>query len=716
MKKGMDDLVRNAVRAGLFETKWQSEELTQFLGMVQRFMELLSERSGAEWTSRQVVRIIIEEADFDNCSILLWNRNRDCLSLLAAFGTDNLLENDIPRTYNKNLSFSTGEGIAGQVFSRRQSLFIEDVRQATGFLSGDGAIRPLSLVCLPLLHLGVLNLSAYHPHQFSSDLRRNWELLSKIVGYLLLYTSLDEQMNGSGRPPRPDPEIIDRTDPGPTLELSAPQDFSAQLIEHTPQGICVLSVEGNIRQMNKSFERMLGRGHLEIKGRSPAVFFQDPQVFMRLLKTAGQSQRAEITDASLVNSQSGVYPADVCLVKLADDDGTTTGYLLVVVDTSKRKALADQILRTEKLVALETMAAGVAHDFNNLLMTILGNVQMISYHIEDEQLTSRLRNIEKAVHEGAQTVRRLQQFHEPNRTPHSLVESADLGQIMAEVAESARPRWQDNLKENSDSGDFQLELEPGCMAAIRPSDLHEVVGNLISNAVEELPTGGTVTLQCYQSEGWIVGRIADTGKGIGEEVARRIFDPFYTTKGIGHSGLGLCVAMSLIHRTGGEIDVHSKLGKGSTFTIRLPRAEGTEVQPSSTAPERKAGTHRLLIVDDESDVLTILRDMLRFKGHKVVALQDPEEALQVIDEEDFDLVLTDLGMPVVSGWDIAKRVKDKHPEVPVILLTGWGVQYEEQDLTDNGVDKVLSKPLSWEDLLETVQALLTPVDSTGNVS
>ncbi len=704
----MDDLVKNALRTGLFDTKWQSEEMTQFLGMVQRFVELLPQRSGTEWTSREVVRIIIEEADFDNCSILLWNRDLDCLSLLAAFGSDNLMGNGALPTYNRDLSFSAGEGIAGRVFKQRQPSFIEDVRQETGFLKSNGVVHPLSLACLPLLHLGVLNLSAYQPHKFSPDLKRNWELLSKIVGYLLLYASLDERMNDADRLGCPE-----QPDPGPVRleresEATPPQDFSAQLIDHTPQGICVLSLEGNVRQMNKSFERMLGKGNSELSGRSPAVFFQDPQVYRSLFNKAAESRRAEMADVSLINSDGANYPADICLVKLADDDDTPTGYLLVVVDTSKKKAFAEQILRTEKLVALETMASGVAHDFNNLLMTILGNVQMISFQTQDEQLTGRLRSIEKAVHEGARTVRRLQQFHERDTKAGGPLPSTDVGQTLAEVADASRSQWEAILREKGRSGDFRMELEPDCTAAIHPADLREVATNLISNAVEALPTGGTVTLACHNADGWVVANIADTGKGISEEVARRVFDPFYTTKGVGHSGLGLCVSMSLIHRSGGEIEVHSKLGKGSTFTIRLPRAEVTEVKPHSAAPALKPRTHRLLVVDDDDDVLGILRDMLRFKGHKVVALQNAEEALQLIEKEDFDLVLTDLGMPVVSGWDIARRVKEKDPGVPVVLLTGWGVQYEEEDLTDHGIDKVLSKPLSWDNLLEAVQELLVP--------
>ena len=186
---------------------------------------------------------------------------------------------------------------------------------------------------------------------------------------------------------------------------------------------------------------------------------------------------------------------------------------------------------------------------------------------------------------------------------------------------------------------------------------------------------------------------------------KRIFDPFFTTKGIGNSGLGLSVSWSLIGRYGGDIQVKSKSGKGTTFTIKLARAEAVKSHAVAKTGEGSS-SYRLLLVEDEPEILNLLRDMLRLKGHRVVAMSDGEKALELIDSSQFDLVLTDLGMPVVSGWEIAKRAKAKNPKIPVVMITGWGAQYEDIDLASRGVDLMLAKPLSWDKLLSSIEKLL----------
>ena len=151
--------------------------------------------------------------------------------------------------------------------------------------------------------------------------------------------------------------------------------------------------------------------------------------------------------------------------------------------------------------------------------------------------------------------------------------------------------------------------------------------------------------------------------------------------------------------------MRSKPGKGTTFIIKLTRADALKAQMVSKADE-ESSSYRLLLVEDELEILHLLRDMLRLKGHRVVAISDGEKALELIDSSHFDLVLTDLGMPVISGWEIAKRAKDKNPKTPVVMITGWGAQYEDVELTSRGVDLMLAKPLSWDKLLSSIEKLL----------
>jgi CheY-like chemotaxis protein/anti-sigma regulatory factor (Ser/Thr protein kinase) len=351
------------------------------------------------------------------------------------------------------------------------------------------------------------------------------------------------------------------------------------------------------------------------------------------------------------------------------------------------------------------MAGGVSHDFNNLLMAILGHIQLILPQIEDEEIRRRLQNIEKAVYDGSNTVRRLQRFTERELDPKAAASTVDIEEAVKDVVDLTRPRWKNLMERSGRTIDIQIDIQKNCLAAMNASDLREVLTNLLFNAIDAMPEGGTVTFRCRAQGEQVILEVSDTGIGMSKELAEKAFDPFFTTKGIGNSGLGLSVSWSLISRYGGDIQVNSKPGKGTTFVIRIAKAEAAKSQAVSK-PGESVSSYRLLLVEDDPEILNLLRDMLRLKGHRVVAVGDGEKALELIDSSNFDLVLTDLGMPVVSGWQIAKAAKTKNPALPVVMITGWGAQYEDADLASRGVDLMLAKPLSWEKLLSSIEKLL----------
>jgi len=699
----MDQLMQEAVRMGLVGAQAQSEEATLFLGMIQRFVELLAQKKGRTNLCKELVRIVIEETSFDNCSIVLWNAQTKNLVLEAAYGLEDLLGTDSASAYHRDLAFPVGEGIAGRVFAEKTPIFVDESLPASIPPVEDAVIHPASLACLPLLDLGVLCLSASQPDRFSDALKRNWEHLSKIMGYLILGASLLPDDSPKTRCPSPLEANGTTRSPDPLSSFSS--NLSEQALNRTPQGICILDPLGNILRVNQTIETIQGGTGSDLIGRSPAVLFRDPRIFRTLFEDVKRYDRQERNDVSLVSSRGAVYQADVFLTGL-HQDGKVVAYLLVINDITQKKAFAEKLVQTEKLAALGTMAGGVAHDFNNLLMAILGNIQLVMPSVGDEEIRRRLQNIEKAVHDGAHTVRRLQKLTEKDRDSQAAAIPADLVEVVSDVVELTRPRWKDAMERHGSSIAFKLELEPDCLAAIHPSDLREILTNLIFNAIEAMPEGGTITFRSRSFQKHVVLEIADTGIGMGEEIQSKIFDPFYTTKGIGNSGLGLSVCWSLANRAGGDISVKSRPGKGTVFFIQLPKAP----PPTRTSESRRVGDEkracRILLVEDDPQIMGILRDMLRLKGHRVTATENSEKALILIEEEDFDLVLTDLGMPVVSGWDIAKRAKSKSPEVPAVMITGWGAQYEEEDLTGRGVDLLLSKPLSWDKLLKSIEKLL----------
>lgn len=699
----MDCLSESILKIGLLGAQSLGEETTQILGMIQRFLEALHRKEGFDQSCEDFLRIIIEETRFENCSILLWNDKRKALSFAAAYGLEDLLEGEQRKKYNKNLFFASGEGIAGRVFASRVPAYVENVMSCPIPLVSDSVVEPRSLACIPMLHLGVLCVSGFQPQTYTARLRRNLEILGSILGYLLLGAYPEEFSEGVCREAAAPPAGPCETEPQAPHPLSALELLSEQALDRIPQGLCLLDSEGKVMRINQSIRKMGGRSASDIAGRSPSVLFRQPEVFEKLFCSLDKSNEGELSEVQLVNHAGEICLADVHLLKLSDDFTRPTGYLLVINDVTQKKACVEKELRREKLAALGTMAGGVSHDFNNLLMAILGHVQLLLHEVTDEEVRRRLLNLEKAVHDGSHTVRRLQKFTERDST--SATVSVDVREAILDVVELTRPRWKNTMEKGGHAVEFRMELEPRCMAAIHASDLREVLTNLIFNAVEAMPEGGTISLKCRTSGPWAFIDVSDTGIGMTRDVAAKIFDPFYTTKGVGNSGMGLSVSWSLVERYGGEIQVTSKPGKGTAFLIRFPLAERDASKGSFQNPEGESKTCRLLVVDDDGEILGILRDMLRLKGHKVTAVSDARKALDLIESCSYDLILTDLGMPSVSGWEIARRAKAKDPRTPVVLITGWGVQYEHEDLSARGVDLVLCKPLSWDKLLAGLEKM-----------
>jgi signal transduction histidine kinase/ActR/RegA family two-component response regulator len=375
------------------------------------------------------------------------------------------------------------------------------------------------------------------------------------------------------------------------------------------------------------------------------------------------------------------------------------------------KQAQDQVIQAEKLRAMGEMASGVAHDFNNLLAVILGNIQLLLHQFDrlsPEEIRERLKTIEQSSKDGAETVRRIQEFSGMRRdkefTPLSLNE------LITDLVNVTQPRW----KEQTQSKGIQIELTKklGKIPQIlgNPSELREVTTNIVFNAVDALPNGGEVTITTsVQAEDWVEMRIADTGIGMTEEVRKRVFDPFFTTKGVTNTGLGMSVSYGIIKRHGGEILIESEPGKGTTFIIHLPTGYMNEIPDEKmvrTVPVTplalEGGGARILVIDDEDSVRKILYQMLKAKGYQVVVASNGEEGIERFKEEPFDLVFTDLGMPKMSGWEVGRALKGINPKVPIALITGWGVELNKDKMKESGIDLVVSKPFNFDQVVRLV--------------
>ena len=267
---------------------------------------------------------------------------------------------------------------------------------------------------------------------------------------------------------------------------------------------------------------------------------------------------------------------------LFDQDGNLAGRVEVYSDITRRreveaavrhayeelKASQEQIVHTEKLRAIGETASGVAHDFNNTLGIILGNLQLLLRTVKDEAPLAKLRAAERAALDGMETVRRIQEF--VRTRPQEPPEVLDLGALVSEVVEMMESEWRHTTRAHGRRVDVTLDLADGAFALGRPHEIREVLANVLLNAVQAMPEGGSIFVSAGRSEssGWV--RIADTGVGMTEDVRRRIFEPFFTTRGVEGTGLGMSVAYGIVRRHEGSISVESEPGRGTAVTVCLP--------------------------------------------------------------------------------------------------------------------------------------------------
>ncbi|OGP90546.1 MAG: hypothetical protein A2156_13180 [Deltaproteobacteria bacterium RBG_16_48_10] len=365
----------------------------------------------------------------------------------------------------------------------------------------------------------------------------------------------------------------------------------------------------------------------------------------------------------------------------------------------------DQVVQAEKLRAMGELASGVAHDFNNVLAVVLGNTQLLLHqldHLGPEEIREGLKVIERSSKDGAETIRRIQEFTGVRRDREFI--SLSLNEIVTEVVNITQPRWRDQTQKKGIQIELTTHLGDIPLIMGNPSEVREVLTNIIFNAVDAMSKGGKLTITTQpQAEDWVEVRIADTGIGMTEEVKKRVFDPFFTTKGVTNSGLGMSVSYGIIKRHGGEILIESEPGKGTTFIIHLPTGYGEEeTVVKEVAVSKESRRARILVIDDEDSVRDILSRMLKTKGHKVVVAPNGEEGIERFRAEAFDLVFTDLGMPKLSGWDVGKTIKGINPKTPIAMITGWGVELDREKLSESGIDLIISKPFNFDQVIDVV--------------
>jgi signal transduction histidine kinase len=364
-----------------------------------------------------------------------------------------------------------------------------------------------------------------------------------------------------------------------------------------------------------------------------------------------------------------------------------------------------RVVQGERLRALGELAGGVAHDFNNVLAIIVGRVEVLIAGIDDPELLRHLEIVLKVASDAGTTVQRIQGFARKRLARPS--QSVDLNEVVDEVVEVTRSRWKDAAQARGVR--YEMAVEHGEIPRIagEAAELREALTNIVFNALDAMPKGGTVSLSTAPDGGGVLCAVRDTGIGMPDAVRRRVFDPFFTTKGERGTGLGLSVVYGIVTRHGGDVDVESHLGRGTTFTMRLPIGPPVPPPEPVAPPATMSRAGRVLVVEDEQEVREILTNVLRSDGHAVVACEDGARALIELEADGFDLVITDLGMPGLSGWDVARAVKELRPGTPVAMVTGWSEQIDPAQAGSEGIDYLIAKPFRRQEIRTMVASALS---------
>jgi PAS domain S-box-containing protein len=480
------------------------------------------------------------------------------------------------------------------------------------------------------------------------------------------------------------------------------------VLSSSADSTALLDLDGRIVWVNAAAERLAGapgEGAHEHDGFGFLAPARQPELAALFGRVRGGE---EVRFESHVVLPGGKRILMDCAWSPVVEAGAVTGVVATARDITEQRAAIDRASEGEKLRALGQLASGVAHDFNNLLASILGNVQLLerSLGTRDPAVRRKLMAIERAARDGAETVRRIQNF-----TRDQTELSGDrlpVRELLEQAAELTRPRWKDQAQARGISIQMVVgDVDPELAVAGSGAELREVLTNLIINAVDAMPAGGRITLEAERQGNRALLRVRDTGHGIDEATRRRIFEPFFTTRGPQNSGLGLAVSYGIVRRHGGDIDVESQPEGGSVFTVRLPSA--SQFAPGE-GEEVRAGAHPLdhsvLVVDDDEAVREVVTSALTEAGASVVAVESSEEALEALGRDAFDVVLTDLGMPGVNGWELARTVAAAWPDVRILLLTGWGedvLPHASGEDALNAVERILAKPIDINDLVEAVR-------------
>lgn len=501
-------------------------------------------------------------------------------------------------------------------------------------------------------------------------------------------------------------------------EIQESEERYRTILEDIEEGYYEVDLKGNFLFLGGAFCEIFGYEEQEILGRN-YVEFSTPETAGRafaVFNTVFTTERPAKGISWEIPGKNGVVKyleSSISLIK--SQDGPPVGFRGIVRDVTERRHLEFQLRQAQKMEAIGTLSGGIAHDFNNILSIIVGNTEVALSAVDDWKLIQEnLNEIRLATMRARDVIRQMQIFCRNQEVARSVVH---LGPIIKESLKLLRASIPKSI---------EIKLGSDCRRDTVVADvtqINQILINLCTNAAHAMQSSGGGILELSltnvtltESDNSVLPQglyaalqVKDTGVGIGAEIIGRIFDPYFTTKPVGKgTGMGLAMVHGIVHAHGGDITVESVPGKGTAFTVFLPVTEDRPTRIQTDTVTKLTGNERILVVDDETTLAHTTKKNLERLGYQVTVATSPEDGLSLFIEapDQFDMVITDMIMPGMTGDRLAETLMKIKPELPVVLCTGHCGTITESQVKQKGIRELMIKPVMLENLALTIRRIL----------
>ncbi len=493
----------------------------------------------------------------------------------------------------------------------------------------------------------------------------------------------------------------------------------ATAFEQVAECIVITDTNANIQYVNPVVERITGFSRKELLNQNCRIFNSqkhDKSFFTDMWKTI---LSGDIWNGHIFNQKKDgtVYEDEVTISPIRNTRGSITNYVAVKRDVTNEVKMEKQLRQAQKMEAIGTLAGGIAHDFNNILAAILGYTELSQRDLqEDSKLYKHLQQVLQAGYRAKDLIKQILAF---SRQGQQEVKPLQISLIIKEVLKLLRASLPTTIEIRQNIRSHKS------LVFADPTQIHQLIMNLCTNAAHAMRHSGGI-LEVSMSEIEITPRdanhyhglsagpfiklsVTDSGHGMAPEISERIFEPYFTTKKPGEgTGMGLSVVHGIVKSHNGDISVYSEIGKGTTFNIFLPRIEEASEEKEEQDSILPHGSENILFVDDEVTLVEIGQEMLEQLGYNVIAKSNSTEALELFEQHpyDFDLIITDQTMPSLTGAELAKKILEIRPEIPIVLCTGFSEVISEEKAKKIGIHEFIMKPIFMKEIAFVIRKLL----------